>query len=53
MSKREELCLEIRRLKKAKKETSSKYLKSDYDKAIKRLSKELAIYDFYMKGSKK
>ena len=50
MSKRDELCLEIRRLKKAKQETSSKYLKTDYDKAIRRLIRELKTYDFYMRG---
>lgn len=52
MSRRDELCLEIRRLKKAKQETSSKYLKSDYGKAIRRLFRELKTYDFYMKGNK-
>ena len=38
--------MEIRRLETAKKTTTSKYLKSDYDKAIKRMRKILKIYDF-------
>lgn len=50
MSKRDDLCAEIKRLKKAREMTSSKYLKKDYDKAIKKKSRDLAIYDFYMKG---
>ena len=38
--------MEIKRLEAAKKQTASKYLKSDYDKAIKRMKKILTIYDF-------
>lgn len=38
--------MEIKRLEAAKKQTKSRFLKSDYDKAIKRMRKILKIYDF-------
>lgn len=50
MSKREEFCDEIRRLKKARSQTNSVYLKKDYDKSIRRMIKELAQYDLFQKG---
>lgn len=52
MTQKEKLIDEIRRLKKAKRETSSSFLKTDYDKAIKRKKKELLIYDFYQRSYK-
>ena len=45
----EELKTEIKRLKEARKNTTSKYLKTDYSKAIKRKEKELKIYYFYQR----
>ena len=36
----------------AKKQTASIYLKSDYDKAIKRMRKLLMIYDFNQRSVK-
>ncbi len=50
MGQREIFIDEIRRLKKACRETSSEYLKRDYTKAIKRKKKQLATYDMLMKG---
>ena len=38
--------MELKRLEEAKRKTKSKYLKADYDKAIKRMRMMLMIYDF-------
>ena len=49
MTKRDEFRSEIRRLKIARQNTTSKALKTDYSKAIKRKEKELKIYDYYQR----
>jgi hypothetical protein len=43
---------ELRRLEKARKEAKSGFLKADYGKAIRRMKKDLAIYDYYNGGRK-
>lgn len=47
VSKRAEVVAEIARLKQARAKTTSRYLKTDYGKAIRRKQKELALYDYY------
>ena len=42
---------EIKRMKEAIKKTKSEKLKTDYLKAIKRMNKQLKIYDRYKKGA--
>lgn len=49
MGQRDIFIEEIRRLKKACRETSSEYLKRDYTKAINRKKKQLATYDMYQR----
>lgn len=51
-TKRSEYKAEIRRLTAAAKRTTSKYLKIDYSKRIRRMKKELAEYDYYQKKEK-
>lgn len=46
-SKRAEVISEIARLKQARAKTTSRCLKTDYGKAIRRKQKELALYDYY------
>jgi len=46
---RERYCAEIAKLKEACKNTDSKTLKIDYGRAIRRMKKELAEYDYYHK----
>lgn len=46
---REDLLKEISRVEKALKETTSKKLKSDYGKYLKRLYRDLRYYDRNMK----
>lgn len=52
MTQKEIYIQEIRRLKQARDKTASGYLKRDYDKAIKRKKKELAIYEFNQRRNK-
>jgi hypothetical protein len=49
MSQREKFVEEINRLKIAIKKTKSIKLRNDYTKAVKRMLKELAEYDRFMK----
>lgn len=51
MSKRDEYVAEIKRLEDASRQTTSKYLKSDYGKRLKKMKKELALYDLYRSQS--
>ena len=49
MNQREEFQQRIALLKYASRRTHSEYLKRDYAKAIKRMKKELALYDILKK----
>ena len=49
---RERHVAEIRRLQEARDKSKSKYLRKDYEKAIRRMKKELAEYDAYRGGKK-
>lgn len=49
---REKHVAEINRLQEAHDKSKSEYLRKDYTKAIRRMKKELALYDKY-KGGKK
>ena len=52
MSKeRGEIIREIFRLERAVYKTKSEHLRRDYGKAIKRLRRELAVYDQYKQGA--
>lgn len=51
MNQRETFCEEISRLKQAKRRSKSHYLKMDYEKAIRRKQKQLALYDILQKKS--
>ena len=51
-TKRSEYKAEIRRLTAAAKRTTSKYLKIDYSKRIRRMKKELAEYDYHQRQEK-
>ena len=53
MTQRELFKAEIDRMRNAMMQTSSFSLKTDYGKAIKRMQKELAIYDRYQKEARK
>ena len=48
---REKHVAEIERLKTAMEKTDSEYLKRDYEKALKRMQKELKEYDKYKGGA--
>lgn len=50
MGARENHIAEMERLKKAMKETRSDYLRIDYGKKLKKMKKELEIYDKYRRG---
>ena len=52
-NKREEFTAELARLKQARKRTTSRYLKTDYGKAIRRMTRELAEYDHHQQEAKK
>lgn len=47
MNQRELYCSKIATLEKACRATRSKKLKNDYEKAIRRMKKDLQIYDYY------
>lgn len=47
--KREEFTAEIARLKQARQKTTSRHLKTDYGKAIRRMTRELKAYDMYQR----
>lgn len=51
-SKRAEVIAEIARLKQARAKTTSRHLKTDYGKAIRRKQKELDLYDIYQKEAR-
>lgn len=51
-NRRAEITAKIERLKQSSRKTHSEYLKRDYSKAIKRLKKELALYDIYQKEAR-
>lgn len=51
MDQREVFRQRIAQLKYASRRTHSEYLKRDYAKAIKRMKKELALYDILQKKS--
>lgn len=51
MNQRETFCEEIIRLKQAKRRSKSHYLKMDYEKAIRRKQRQLALYDILQKNS--
>ena len=50
MTKREEFCRQLATMKVARRRTKSHHQKTDYDKAIKRMQKELEIYDSYQQN---
>lgn len=52
MTKREELCEKIATMKMARRRSKSHHLKEDYEKAIKRMTKELKTYDRYQQEAK-
>ena len=52
MTPREEFMAEIARLKSAKSRSKSYYLKIDYDKAIKRKTRQLRNYDRYQQEAR-
>lgn len=43
---------EINRLQAAREKSKSKYLRKDYGKAIRRMKKELTVYDMYKRSEK-
>lgn len=45
MTKREEFCRQIATMKLARRRTKSQHQKADYDKAIRRMQKDLKTYD--------
>lgn len=49
--KRAEVEREIFRMERAVYKTKSEHLRRDYGKAIKRLRRELAVYDRYKQGA--
>ena len=52
MTKREEFCEKIATMKLARRRSKSHHLKRDYEKAIKRMQKELMAYDRYQQEAK-
>ncbi len=52
-NKREEFTAELARLKQARRRTTSRYLKTDYGKAIRRMTRELAEYDYHQQEAKR
>lgn len=51
MTPRERHVAEIKRLEQALEKTNSIYLRRDYEKALKRLNRELREYDSFMRGN--